>query len=267
VTAHIHKMKEVPAVPGSCTQTGTISYFECEECGRKFADAAGLYPAPDDLSTPKQPNSHSYGGWKQTKAPTALAEGENTRTCTRCGHKETRAVAKLPAKISLSVGNIKVDKTTVPLKKKQKFAKITAAMTTGDKLTEAKSNKEKVVKASVSGSKVVLKALKKTGRATITVKTAAGAVTTFKVKVQSKKVTAKKIIGFKKKLTLKKGKKYKIPKDVSPVSTPDRMKFKSTKPKFATVSKTGVITAKKKGKTVIVVTIGKKKFKCTVTVK
>ena len=267
VSAHIHKMKEVPAVPGSCTQTGTISYFECEECGRKFADAAGLYPAPDDLSTPKQPNSHSYGGWKQTKAPTALAEGENTRTCTRCGHKETRAVAKLPAKISLSVGNIKVDKTTVPLKKKQKFAKITAAMTSGDRVTEAKSNKEKVVKASVSGSKIVLKALKKTGRATVTVKTAAGAVTTFKVKVQSKKVTAKKIVGFKKKLTLKKGKKYKIPKDVSPVSTPDKMKFKSTKPKFATVSKTGVITAKKKGKTVIVVTIGKKKFKCTVTVK
>ena len=43
-----------------------------------------------------------------------------------------------------------------------------------------------------------LRAYKKTGKAKITVTTAAGASTTFTVKVQSKKVTAKKIVGFKK---------------------------------------------------------------------
>ena len=268
IWSHRHNLKSVAAVPGDCVHTGTKAYYICTGCGEKFEDASGTIPA-GDLTTPVQANNHSYGGWKQTKNPTALSEGVNTRVCSRCGHAENRAVAKLPAKIALSVGKIKVDKTTVPLKKGQSFAKITAVMTTGDKLAEATSNKPKVVKASVNAStgKVTLKALKKTGKATITVKTAAGATTIFKVKVQKKKVVAKKIVGFKKKLTLKKGRKYKIPADVSPVSTPDRMKFKSAKKNIAAVSTKGIITAKKKGKATITVTIGKKKFKCIVTVK
>ena len=177
-------------------------------------------------------------------------------------------MAKLAAKISLAVGKIKVDKTTIPLKKSQRFAKIQAEMTAGDRLKEAKSSKPKVVQASVNPStgKVSLRAYKKTGKAKITVTTAAGASATFTVKVQSKKVTAKKIVGFKKTVKLKKGGKYQISRDVSPVTTPDKMKFKSSDKKIASVSKKGLITAKKKGKATITVTIGTRKFKCKVNV-
>ncbi len=37
---------------------------------------------------------HEWGAWKQTKAPTAAEEGEETRTCSRCGEKETRSISR-----------------------------------------------------------------------------------------------------------------------------------------------------------------------------
>lgn len=66
----------------------------------------------------------------------------------------------------------------------------------------------------------------------------------------------------KKKLTVKKGKKVKIKVTVSPKTT---VKFKSSKPKIAKVTKKGVVKGIKKGKAKITVTaFGKKK---TVTIK
>ena len=58
---------------------------------------------------------HSFGNWEQTKAPTADKEGEETRSCTACGAKETRKVAKLPAiKIKNYTSSRTVDyKTTI----------------------------------------------------------------------------------------------------------------------------------------------------------
>ncbi len=49
--------------------------------------------------------------------------------------------------------------------------------------------------------------------------------------------------------------------------TAKNIKWSSTKPNVASVSKKGVVTAKKAGKTVIVAKYGNKKAKCTVTVK
>ena len=45
---------------------------------------------PDDTV-----HTHDWGDWIQTKAPTETEDGEETRTCTICGEKETRAVAAL----------------------------------------------------------------------------------------------------------------------------------------------------------------------------
>ena len=39
--------------------------------------------------------NHSFGAWKQTKAPTCTAKGEKTRTCSVCGKTETLAVDKI----------------------------------------------------------------------------------------------------------------------------------------------------------------------------
>ena len=42
---------------------------------------------------------HDWGEWKETKAPTASAEGEETRECSVCREKETRPLEKLPVKL------------------------------------------------------------------------------------------------------------------------------------------------------------------------
>ena len=222
---------------------------------------------PKPVKPEPKAHEHSYGKWVVTKQPTVFEKGEEKRKCNGCSHEETRAINKLKATIKLSVGKIKVNKTTVPMQKKQKFNKIGFEMARGDKAASAKSNKKKIVTASVKKGKILLKAGKKIGKAVITATTKAGAKTTFKVKVQKGKVKAKKIVGFKSKVTIKKNKKYTIPKDVDPVTTQFKAKYKSAKKKIAAVSAKGVITGKKKGKTTVTVTIGKKKFKCKVTVK
>ena len=101
----------------------------------------------------------------------------------------------------------------------------------------------------------------------MTVTLASGKEQTITLNVQNKKVTTKKVKLSTKKLTLKKGEKYTLKPVVTPITTQDKTKFKTSNKKVATVSSKGVITAKKAGKVTITVTSGKKKVKCTVTVK
>ena len=49
-------------------------------------------PKPTEPTNP--PHTHSWSGWKQTKASTCTSAGEETRTCS-CGAKETRTVNAL----------------------------------------------------------------------------------------------------------------------------------------------------------------------------
>ena len=46
---------------------------------------------------------HSFGSWETTKAATCTSEGQETRTCSECGEKETRSVAKAKHKYTTKV--------------------------------------------------------------------------------------------------------------------------------------------------------------------
>lgn len=88
-------------------------------------------------------------------------------------------------------------------------------------------------------------------------------------------VTVKKLKLNKKKLTLKKGKKYTLKLTISSTAKTagekkalkKAVKWSSSKKKVATVSKTGKVKAKKKGKTTITAKLKGKKISCKVTVK
>ena len=84
---------------------------------------------------------------------------------------------------------------------------------------------------------------------------------------QTAKKTTKKIKLNRKKLTLKKGKTFKLKVTLTPADSQDKIVYKTSNRKIATVSKTGKIKAKKKGKVKITVISGKKKAVCTVKVK
>lgn len=64
-----------------------------------------------------------------------------------------------------------------------------------------------------------------------------------------------------------KGKSFRLKVTLTPADSQDKITYKTSNKKIATVSKTGKIKAKKKGKVKITVISGKKKAVCTVKVK
>jgi len=126
----------------------------------------------------------------------------------------------------------------------------------------------KVVVAGVSGNSIFLKAGKKKGSARVLITMGSGITRVLQVKVQKKKVAAKKVsIQCSKKLVLNQGNTVSINADVMPITTKDKIKYSSSKKKVASVTRNGMITAKKKGKAVITVRCGRKKVKIKVTVR
>lgn len=144
------------------------------------------------------------------------------------------------------------------------------AITAGDKIVKWETSNKKVVtvtnKGKITGKKV--------GKATITVTTDKGAKASITVYVKAKKVATKKVTvknaktdRVVKKVTLKKGKKLTLKVVTNPITTPDKVTFKSSKKSVAAVTNKGVIKAKKKGKATITVKSGKKTVKVQITVK
>ena len=200
---------------------------------------------------------HAYGQWKKISDATVFAPEKQERTCS-CGAKETRDYG------SALKATIKVNATTVPLKVKQKTSAFkVSGLANGDSVKSYKSSNTKIFTVTKNG---VLKAGKKTGKATLTITLASGLQKKVTVKVQKKTVATSKITGLQKKVTLKKGKKLTLKPSRTPITSTQKFTFKSSNKKIANVSSKGVITAKKAGKAKITVKSGKKKYTVTVTV-
>ena len=212
----------------------------------------------------KATKAHSFSAWKVTKNATVLSEGVQQRSCSVCGKTETASIAKLPATIALNV------KGTIPLKVKQSFT-VKVTMGAGDRVVSWKTSNKKVV--SVKNGKI--KGLKAGKSATITVQLASGKKASFKVKVQKPAVATKSIkvtnaaTGRKqgKKATMKRGQSLKLKAALTPITSLQKVKWSTSNKKIVTVSKSGVIKAKKKGKATITVKSGNKKYNIKITVK
>ena len=81
-----------PAVPHGCLADGSIAYWECEDCGGRFADGA----AKNWLNDITDPAGHDYRS-AVTLAPTCSEAGVRTWTCAVCdadteGHSYTEAI-------------------------------------------------------------------------------------------------------------------------------------------------------------------------------
>lgn len=150
---------------------------------------------------------------------------------------------------------------TMTLKKGQKATLMPelTPITSQDKLTFSSSNK----KVATVTSKGVITA-KKAGKAKITVK-AGKKKYTVTVTVPKTKTTA--INGVKSEITLKKGKTYTLKAKTAPAKSDEKLTFKSSNKKVATVTASGKIKGLKKGTAVITITSGSVSTKCTVTVK
>ena len=242
--------KVIEQIPETCTTDGKV----VRKCNVHGETSTELLSAP----------GHDWSRWKVTKNATVLTEGVQQRSCSVCGETETVSVAKLPATIALNV------KGTIPLKVKQSFT-VKVTMGAGDRVVSWKTSNKKVV--SVKNGRI--KGLKAGKSATITVKLASGKKARFKVKVQKAAVATKSIKVTNtatgknqgKKATLKRGQSLKLKAALTPVTSLQKVTWSSSNKKIVTVSKSGVIKAKKKGKATITVKSGNKKYNIKITVK
>lgn len=200
---------------------------------------------------------------------TAVGQGTAVITATSADNAAAAATYNVTVTDAATGGPaVKVPATSVKIKKpssttlnKGKTLTLVAIMAPSnatDTLTWKTSN-PKV--ATVAAGKV--KAVNK-GTATITVTTTSGRKASIKVTV---KIPAKKVKLSKKKATLKVGKTLKLKATKTPANSTDKLTWKTSNKKIATV-KNGKVKAKKKGKvTITVKTQSGKTAKCKITVK
>ena len=161
---------------------------------------------------------------------------------------------------------VSLNASSIPLQKGKSTTAVKATLTKGDSIAKWKSSNNKIATVDKKGKITA----KKTGTATITVRTKKGATASVKVKVQNGKVTTKELTITNvtdKKLTLKKGKTFKIKTSVTPITSPDKISYASSNKKIVTVDKKGKLKAIKKGTATITVKSGKKTVKFKVNVK
>ena len=132
-------------------------------------------------------------------------------------------------------------------------------VTSKEKVTYSSSNK----KVATVSSKGVIKA-KKAGTAKITIKSG-NKKTVVTVKVTGVKTT--NLSGVPAAKNVSKGKSFKIKAIATPKNTDEKITYKSSNKKVATVTSKGVVKGLKKGTATITVQSGSKKMTCKVTVK
>ena len=77
-----HVLTHHDAVAATCTETGTVEYWSCSECGKNFADEA----AQEVLSSvTTSALGHDFGAWEVVVSATCTEDGEQKQTCSRCG--------------------------------------------------------------------------------------------------------------------------------------------------------------------------------------
>ena len=173
-------------------------------------------------------------------------------------------------KFKIVVPKIKLNvKGTVPLRvnKRYKNIIIISGITSKDKVSFVRTDNRELLEAYWKKGILTLKTRKMTGCTALTIKLASGLTKKIKIKIQKNEIKTKKIIIKAKKIKLKKGERARIDTELYPVSSSQKITYKSSSDKVARVSSKGTIIAKRKGKAVIIVKSGRIKTKVTVIVK
>ena len=241
-----HSYGKGKQIKAATYKTTGLMRYTCQVCGYEKTE-----------TIPVIAHTHKYT-WKTTAKATVFRPAKQEGTCSLCGKKQTRNYgSKLKATIKLNVSSL-------TLRRKQATTKVKVSMAYGDSIKSWASSNKKIVTVDKNGK---IKAGTKTGTAKITVTLKSGKKATLKVKVQTAKVKTTKISGLKKKLTIKKGKSVTLKPVVSPITSQEKVTYRSSNKKIATVSSKGVVKGRRKGTVTITVKSGKVTKKIKITVK
>ena len=286
---HAHSWQEWQRTAGTCIEEGRI-VFGCTVSGctarktevlEKSDHVYGAYQpdgnatcladgtktrvcsvckAPETVADPGSATGHKYGAYQPDGNATCLADGTKTRVCSVCKARET---VRDPGSRLVPTGSLSQKKIRLQYRQSTSAVKV-SGLAKGDFVQTWKSSRPSV--ASVS-SKGKITAKKKSGSAKISAYLASGKVLTVTVTVQKKAVKTTALRDVPKRLTLRRGRTVKLQPTRIPVTSREKITYKSANTRIAKVSKKGVITGKKAGTVKITVRSGRKKAVVTVKVK
>ena len=198
---------------------------------------------------------HSWCNWKETKAASVSEEGLQQRICSKCGKVESKNIPKLiPIQTITPTPNPVIPKTLTI--KRGKFS--TLKPDSSWKNVKYSSSNKKVATVDKKGKVKAVAA----GTVKITVKS--GSKTAICIITVPGTTAIKNIKSF---VSIKKGKSYTLKPKLSFARKADKVTYKSSNKKIATVSRKGVVKGKKKGTVTITIKSGKVTKKCKVKVK
>lgn len=169
----------------------------------------------------------------------------------------TVSVTPIPTATPVPTATPMQTTTTLTLRVKQTYK-------SGGKIRSVRTTNKKIVKVDKKGKITG----KKAGKATVTITYTNGSRRIFRVKVQKGIVKTTAVSVNKRNIILaKKGKSFQLKVTLTPVTSQQKVTYKSSNSKVAAVNSKGKIVAKKKGTATITVKSGNKKITCKVKVK
>ena len=188
--------------------------------------------------------------------PTPIVSAEPTPTAS-VAPIPTVSVTPIPTATPVPTATPTPTTTTLTLRVKQNYK-------SGGKIKSVRTTNKKIVKVDKKGKITG----KKAGKATVTITYTNRSRRIFRVKVQKGIVKTTAVSVNKRNIILaRKGKSFQLKVTLTPVTSQQKVTYKSSNSKVAAVNSKGKIVAKKKGTATITVKSGNKKITCKVKVK
>ena len=236
-----------PAPTVSVAPTPTVSMKPVPTVSAEPTPTASVAPTPTASAEPTPTVSVK---------PIPIVSAEPTPTAS-VAPIPTVSVTPIPTATPVPTATPTPTTTTLTLRVKQNYK-------SGGKIKSVRTTNKKIVKVDKKGKITG----KKAGKATVTITYTNGSRRIFQVKVQKGIVKTTSVSVNKRNIILaRKGKSFQLKVTLTPVTSQQKVTYKSSNSKVAAVNLKGKIVAKKKGTATITVKSGNKKITCKVKVK
>ena len=236
-----------PAPTVSVAPTPTVSMKPVPTVSAEPTPTASVAPTPTVSAEPTPTVSVK---------PIPIVSAEPTPTAS-VAPIPTVSVTPIPTATPVPTATPTPTTTTLTLRVKQNYK-------SGGKIKSVRTTNKKIVKVDKKGKITG----KKAGKATVTITYTNGSRRIFLVKVQKGIVKTTAVSVNKRNIILaRKGKSFQLKVTRTPVTSQQKVTYKSSNSKVAAVNSKGKIVAKKKGTATITVKSGNKKITCKVKVK
>ena len=246
-------VKPVPTV--SAEPTPTVSVKPAPTVSAEPTPTVSVKPVPT-VSAEPTPTASVDPTPTVSVAPPPTVSAEPTPTAS-VAPIPTVSVTSIPTATPVPTATPAQTTTTLTLRVKQTYK-------SGGKIKSVRTTNKKIVKVDKKGKITG----KKAGKATVTITYTNGSRRIYQVKVQKGIVKTIAVSVNKRNIILaKKGKSFQLRVTLTPVTSQQKVTYKSSNSKVAAVNSKGKIVAKKKGTATITVKSGNKKITCKVKVK